>query len=242
MRNTKQSFIFSFRGTPSHKLVTKFLEHYGFEYTHVDNSAHVSKKELRCHFEWPKFIDGEPKSLKQVKDFHYYLGRQALIHGAGKEDFKDWIKKDYTYDELVKDKFFKPDLPKEFDLLRKERDSDRMIYIKNVLRKGFDFDGDIRIKYGNIHKVKGTTFDNVIGDLSLYRPEPWFAQRRLVYTMFSRGIYDAWVLKTQSGKELGNYGHVPIKRPRSMDEDQFHRRWRPDWNEIENPDDNDRRI
>ena len=27
-----------------------------------------------------------------------------------------------------------------------------------------------------------------------------------------------------------------------MDEDQFHRRWRPDWNEIENPDNNDRRI
>jgi len=241
MRNTKQSFIFSFRGTPSHKLVTKFLEHYGFEYTHVDNSAHVSKKELRCHFEWPKFIDGESKSLKQVKDFHSYLGRQALIHGAGKEDFTDWIKKDYTYDELVKDEFFKPHLPKEFDLLRKERDSDRMIYIKNVLRKGFDFEGDIRIKYGNIHKVKGTTFDNVIGDLSLYRPEPWFAQRRLVYTMFSRGIYDAWVLKTQSGKELGNYGHVPIKRPRSMDEDHFHKRGRPDWNEIENPDDNDRR-
>ena len=37
MRNTKQSFLFSFRGTPSHKLVTKFLEHYGFEYAHVDN-------------------------------------------------------------------------------------------------------------------------------------------------------------------------------------------------------------
>ena len=208
MRNTKQSFIFSFRGTPSHKLVTKFLEHYGFEYTHVDNSAHVSKKELRCHFEWPKFIEGEPKSLQQVKDFHYYLGRQALIHGAGKEDFKDWIKKDYTYDELVKDKIFKPSLSKEFDLLRKERDGERMIYIKKVLRRKVDWDGKIRIKYGNIHKAKGTTFDNVIGDLSLYRKkaESLFVQIRLLYTMFSRGIYDVWVLKSETGKELGNYG------------------------------------
>ena len=106
-----------------------------------------------------------------------------------------------------------------------------------------DWDGKIRIKYGNIHKAKGTTFDNVIGDLSLYRKkaESLFVQIRLLYTMFSRGIYDVWVLKSETGKELGNYGHVPRPRPRSIDEDQFHRRWRPDWNEIENPDDNDRR-
>jgi len=206
MRNTKQTFLFSFRGTPSHKFITKFLEQEGFEYAHIDNSAHVSKKELRCHFEWPKFIEGEPKSLKQIKDFHFYLGHKALVHGAGKEDFKNWIKKDYTYNELISNKIFKSDLDKEFDLLRKERDSDRMIYIKNVLRRGFDFDGDIRIKYGNIHKVKGTTFDNVIGDLSVYRPEPIRAQLRLKYTMFSRGIYDAWVLQSRTGKILGNYG------------------------------------
>ena len=208
MRNTKQSFLFSFRGNPSDKLVTEFLKKHGFEYAHVDNSAHVSKKELRCHFEWPKFIEGEPKSLKQIKDFHYYLGSKAVVIGRGKEDFKDWIKKDYTYDELVKDKLFKPDLDKAFDLLRKKRDNERMVYIKNVLRNGFDLNGDIRIKYGNIHKVKGTTFDNVIGDLSIYRkkPEPRFVQIRLLYTMFSRGVHDIWILKSQTGKELGNYG------------------------------------
>jgi len=210
MRNTKQRFLFSFRGTPSHKLVTKFLEHYGFEYAHIDNTAHVSKKELRSHFEWPKFIEGEPKSLVQIKNFHSYLGRQALMHGVGKEDFKDWVKKDYTYNELVEAKFFKPSLGIEFDLLRKKRDSERMIYIKNVLRNGFDFDGGIRIKYGNIHKVKGTTFDNVIGDLSIYRkkPEPRFVQLRLKYTMFSRSIHDIWILKSQTGKELGSYGRI----------------------------------
>ena len=135
----------------------------------MDNSAYVSKKELRCHFEWPKFIEGEPKSLVQIKNFHYYLGSKAVVRGRGKEDFKDWIKKDYTYDELIKDKLFKPGLDKAFDLLVKKRDDERMVYIKNVLRNGFDFDGDIRIKYGNIHKVKGTTFDNVVGDLSIYR-------------------------------------------------------------------------
>ncbi len=130
--------------------------------------------------------------------------------GKGKEDFKDWIKRDYTYDELVKDKLFKPGLDKAFDLLVKKRDDERMVYIKNVLRNGFDFDGDIRFKYGNIHKVKGTTFDNVVGDLSIYRKkaEPLFVQLRLKYTMFSRGIHDIWILKPQKGAvgELGNYG------------------------------------
>ena len=210
MRNTKQSFLFSFRGTPSETSVRNFLKHHGFEFAHIDNNPYVSKKELRCHFEWPKFIDGESKSLTQIKNFHYYLGSKAVVRGRGKEDFKDWIKKDYTYDELIKDKLFKPNLDKAFDLLVKKRDDERMVYIKNVLRNGFDFDGDIRFKYGNIHKVKGTTFDNVIGDLSIYRkkPEPRFVQLRLKYTMFSRGIHDIWILKPQlrAVGELGNYG------------------------------------
>jgi len=208
MRNTKQSFIFSFRGYPSDIRVTKFLKKYGFEYAHVDNSAHVSKKELRCHFEWPKFIDGEPKSLTQIKDFHYYLGRKAVMHKKGEYKFENWPKKDYSYDDLITSGIFKPGVGKEFDLLiTKQPDHDnRMIYIKKVIKKGFDPNGDIRIKYGNIHKVKGTTFDNVIGDLSTYRPEFKFASLRLLYTMFSRGIHDAWVLKPQTGaKELGKY-------------------------------------
>ena len=208
MRNTKQSFIFSFRGYPSDIRVTKFLKKYGFEYAHVDNSAHVSKKELRCHFEWPKFIEGEPKSLTQIKDFHSYLGRKVIMHRKGEYDYKDWIKKDYSYNDLITSGIFKPEAGKEFDLLiRKQTDHDnRMIYIKKVIKNGFDPKGDIRIKYGNIHKVKGTTFDNVIGDLSAYRPDFKFASLRLLYTMFSRGIHDAWILKPETGaKELGKY-------------------------------------
>ena len=74
------------------------------------------------------------------------------------------------------------------------------------------------------------------------KPEGFYVQRRLKYTMFSRGIFDCWVLRSQTGRELGNYGPIPTRKPWSMDEDRFHRRWRPDWNEIENPINNDRRI
>ena len=40
------------------------------------------------------------------------------------------------------------------------------------------------------------------------KAEPLFVQLRLKYTMFSRGINDAWVLNFKTGKELGNYGPV----------------------------------
>ena len=47
-----------------------------------------------------------------------------------------------------------------------------MIYIKNVIRNGFDYSSKVRIELGNIHKVKGMTYDNVIGDLTLTRHQP----------------------------------------------------------------------
>ena len=248
IRNTNQTFLFAYRGWQSSIGITDFLRKHGFEFAHIKSKAHVSKKEIDCHREWPKFINGEPKSLDQIKAFWKYLRvRDAIIHGKGNlEKFKGWVKRDYTYNEVVKLEFLKPNLDTAFDLLlKKQKDHDnRMIYIKEVIRKGFNPEDDIRIKYGCIHDIKGTTFDNVVGDLTLYRmkPEDFYVQRRLVYTMFSRGIFDCWVLRSQTGRELGNYGPVPIKKPWLMDEDQFHRRWRPDWNEIENPINNDRRI
>ena len=247
IRNTKQTFLFIYRGYPSNIDITNFLKFHGLEFAHIKSKAHVSKKEIDCHKEWPKFINGEPKSLDQIKTFWKYLRvKEAIVYKKGGYKFKGWIKRDYTYNELVEFKLLKPNLGTAFDLLlKKQKDHDnRMIYIKDVIRKGFNPENNIRIKHGSIHDVKGTTFDNIIGDLTLYRikPENFYVQKRLKYTMFSRGIFDCWVLKSQTGRELGNYGPVPVRRPWSIDEDQFHRRWRPDWNEIENPVNNDRRI
>ena len=78
-----------------------------------------------------------------------------------------------------------------------------MVYIRNVLRKGVDFNKDIRVKYGNIHTIKGLTFDNVIVDLTMTRKEDYYVQLRLKYTAYSRAIYDYWTLAPQSRLELG---------------------------------------
>ena len=59
----------------------------------------------------------------------------------------------------------------------------------------------IQIKYGNIHEVKGLTFDNVIVDHTLTRREKdWFTQCRLAYTAYSRGVFDYWTLAKSPGK------------------------------------------
>ena len=185
----------------------------------MNSSAHVSLKELKAHDEWASFTEGAPKSLKQIKDFWCYLGSKAIVHGKGLFKFEDWINKDYTIDALIEAKLLKSTAKevKFFDLLRKrakgcdaKQHERRMVYIRKVIKSGFDSDGTIRVRYGSIHKVKGTTFDNVVGDLSIFRrkPEPLFVQKRLKYVMFSRGIYDAWVLRSETGKELGNYGNI----------------------------------
>ena len=247
MRNTTQTFIFAYRGYPSNIQITDFLKHYGFEFAHIKNiKPHVNKKEISWHAEWPTFIGGGVKHLEEIKGkFWKHLSGKAKVYGKGDFKFEGWIKRDYSYKELVEAKLLKPNLGTNFSLLiTRQKDHDnRMIYIKDVLRKGFNPEDNIRIKYGNIHDIKGTTFDNVVGDLTVYRmkPESFYVQKRLKYTMFSRGIFDCWVLKSQTGRELGNYGPLPNRPVWSMDEDNFHRRERPDWDEIENPQNNDRR-
>ena len=223
MRNSNQSFLFCYRGKPTDKRITEFLKDNGFEFSYVEGSPHVSKEELRCHNEWPSFYSGSPKSKYQIKQFWKYLGKKAIPIGKGTFAFDEGnfkINKDYSIDDLIKDGLLKDKnfLNPSFDLIRKrskgkdeKEHEDRMIYIKNVIRNGFDYDAKIRIEHGNIHKVKGMTYDNVIGDLSLTRkkPEPEFVQYRLKFTMFSRAIFDIWVLATSTGKELGKYGCKP---------------------------------
>jgi hypothetical protein len=93
----------------------------------------------------------------------------------------------------------------QFDLIRipSKTTQERLIYINKILKKGFDFDKDIRVKYGNIHTVKGLTFDNVIVDETITRREDYFTQLRLKYTAYSRAINDYWTLTSNKKLTLG---------------------------------------
>ena len=206
IKNTNQTFLFTYRGTPGDIRCKKFFDSHGLEYAHVKNSAHVSKKELRAHHLWPDFIKGIPMSRTQVKHFCEYAGSKVKVRLKKGEvlNFEEWINKDYTIDELIQKKVFKEDAKqhRDFDLVRRpsEISKEKLLYIKKVLAKGFDFDKKIQIKYGNIHEVKGLTFDNVIVDETMTRREAWYTQLRLAYTAYSRGIFDYWTLAKSPGK------------------------------------------
>jgi hypothetical protein len=154
-------------------------------------------------------VQGKPMHLNQVKAFWDYMGGKVIVHGKGKYDFKDWIKQDYTIDYLITKGLLKKDCKQhtDFDLIRVpsaiEGGKEKLQYIKRVLANGFDNDKPNQIFYGNIHQVKGLTFDNVIVDLTLTRPEDWFTQLRLAYTAYSRGIFDYWTLASQTKLILG---------------------------------------
>ena len=68
---------------------------------------------------------------------------------------------------------------------------------------GVDVEEVSRVQYGNIHKVKGMTFDNVIVDLTRTRTEDYFTQLRLKYVAYSRGKFDCWTVASQGKYTLG---------------------------------------
>ena len=205
IKNTDETFLFTYRGTPSDSWVKKFFKQHGIEFAHVGNTAHVPKKEIRCHKLWPEFIKGKPMPLKQIKDFWDYMGSKVIVRGKGEATFEDWIKKDYLIDDLINKEYLKPNSINEtdFSLIRTKTDPNRIIYIKKILQRGFDLEGDIRVKYANIHTVKGLTFDNVIVDLTATRLEKYFTQLRLKYVAYSRGRIDCWTIASQGKYILG---------------------------------------
>jgi len=211
IKNTNQTFLFTYRGTPSDTRVTKFLSKQGLEYAMVDCSPHASKKEINCHYVWPDFVNGKPMHLKQIKSFWNYMGSKVIPKGKGKYDFKDWIDKEYTIDELIDLKLLKPDCKQytDFDLIRVPSKVtggvEKLQYIKRVIANGFDNEKPNQIFYGNIHQVKGLTFDNVIVDhtMSMKRaPEDFHTQLRLEYTAYSRGVFDYWELASTTKRKL----------------------------------------
>ena len=64
IKNTEETFLFTYRGTPSDGWVKTFFKQHGIEYAHIGNTAHVPKKEIRCHKLWPEFASGKPMPLK----------------------------------------------------------------------------------------------------------------------------------------------------------------------------------
>ena len=129
IKHTDETFLFTYRGTPSDSWVKKFFKQQGIEFAHVGNTAHVPKKELRCHKLWPEFCKSTPMPLKQIKDFWQYMSSKVIVHGRGEETFDEWVDREYTIDYMIYHKDLKENASKErdFALIRKKTDHDRLI-------------------------------------------------------------------------------------------------------------------
>jgi len=144
-------------------------------------------------------------SKQQVKEYWKLMGSKIKVNGLGDVDkLKILIDRDYNIQELIDAGYLKPEV-KQFETLsevlnhealsKNETLISKIPYINKVLTSGMDTTKKPRVKHDTIHKVKGLTFDNIIVDLSVWRPEPRnFEPTRLAYVAYSRGKTDCWTI------------------------------------------------
>lgn len=205
IKNTKETFLFTYRGKPTDKFVSEFLQNNGIDYKFVSNEKpHVAREDFRCFIQWPNFINNKV-SKKQVMDFWPLMGKNVKVYKKGSVDvLKPLIDKEYNIQELIDMGFILPEA-KQYDsfsqVLTKKDLIPKIPFIKKVIANGFNTETMPRVEQDCIHKVKGLTFDNIIVDLSVYRQERNSDEaRRLAYVAYSRGKKDCWTIGTSNHK------------------------------------------
>ena len=202
--NTDETFLFTYRGNPTHKSINTFLQDNGIDYKTVSGGAHVSREHFSCFKNWKTFIN-DKVSKQQVKEYWKLMGSKIKVNGLGDVDkLKSLRDKGWNMQELIDEGYLKPEI-KQFNTLsevlnhealsKNEKLISKIPYINKVLTSGMDTTKKPRVKHDTIHKVKGLTFDNIIVDLSVWRPEPRnFEPTRLAYVAYSRGKTDCWTI------------------------------------------------
>ena len=202
--NTDETFLFTYRGNPTHKSINTFLQDKGIDYKTVSGSAHVSREHFSCFKNWKTFMN-DKVSKQQVKEYWKLMGSKIKVNGLGDVDkLKSLRDKGWNMQELIDEGYLKPEV-KQFETLsevlnhealsKNEKLISKIPYINRVLINGMDTTKKPRVKHDTIHKVKGLTFDNIIVDLSVWRPEPRnFEPTRLAYVAYSRGKTDCWTI------------------------------------------------
>ena len=210
--NTDETFLFTYRGNPTHKDINEFLQNNGIDYKMVSGSAHVSREDFSCFKNWKNFMN-DKVSKQQIKQYWKLMGSKVKVNGQGDVDkLKPLIDRDYNVQELIDAGYLKPEI-KQFErfsqllnheaLSKNEKLIPKIPYINKVIINGMDTTKKPRIQHDTIHKVKGLTFDNVIVDLSTYYPETkGFEATRLAYVAYSRGRIDCWTIGSSAPYSL----------------------------------------
>ena len=60
IKNTDETFLFTYRGNPTDTHVSEFLKDHGIDYKFVSNEhPHVAREDFRCFKKWPDFINNQ---------------------------------------------------------------------------------------------------------------------------------------------------------------------------------------
>ena len=208
--NTDETFLFTYRGNPTHKKINEFLQNNGIDYKLVSNdNPHVSRKDFKCFKTWSNFLN-DKVFKKQIMEYWPLIGKSVKVHGKGSVDvLKPLINKEYNIQEFIDMGFIVPEA-KQFknfsEVVIKKDLIEKIPFIKKVLFNNMSVDKMPRVEHDTIHKVKGLTYDNIIVDLSIYRTETdRYEPIRLAYVAYSRGKTDCWSIGTSNpGMSLAN--------------------------------------
>ena len=112
--NTDETFLFTYRGNPTHKSINTFLQNNGIDYKMVSGNAHVSREHFNCFKNWKNFMNGKV-SKQQIKEYWKLMGLEVIVYGQGSVDkLKPLIDRDYNIQELIDAGYLKPKI-KQFE-------------------------------------------------------------------------------------------------------------------------------
>ena len=202
--NTKESFIFTFRGGDPTQIINYL--------TSIGMPMKIAKEDQKTKFKYPAqmiknqrayidFVSGKEVTIPQLKKFIRAMKDDYVL--KTEEDLDKQVEKGtYNIDWFIDNKYALPGIKNtnDFQILIKDyshKNIETKNYVREIVNKNRDLE-DHRVFVENIHTIKGKEFDNVVFDFRLTRDEEMFTKKRLKFVACSRAKKTLWILKSKS--------------------------------------------
>ena len=202
--NTKESFIFTFRGGDPTQIINYL--------TSIGMPMKIAKEDQKTKFKYPAqmiknqrayidFVSGKEVTIPQLKKFIKAMKDDYVL--KTEEDLDKQVEKGtYNIDWFIDNKYALPGIKNtnDFQILIKDyphKNIETKNYVREIVNKNRDLE-DHRVFVENIHTIKGKEFDNVVFDFRLTRDEEMFTKKRLKFVACSRAKKTLWILKSKS--------------------------------------------
>ena len=202
--NTKESFIFTFRGGDPTQIINYL--------TSIGMPMKIAKEDQKTKFKYPAqmiknqrayidFVSGKEVTIPQLKKFINVMKDDYVLKTT--EDLDKQVEKGtYNIDWFIDNKYVLPGIKNtnDFQILIKDyphKNIETKNYVREIVNKNRDLE-DHRVFVENIHTIKGKEFDNVVFDFRLTRDEEMFTKKRLKFVACSRAKKTLWILKSKS--------------------------------------------